>query len=247
MLTEERQQRILTELDRCGVVKLRDLVTLLDASESTVRRDLAELEEAGRLRRVHGGAQRRGLADEPGVSEKAFAHAAAKAAIAQVASTYVKAGMQVFLDAGTSTAQVIPLLTGRDVTVVTSGVDNAKLLADTGLTAIMLGGRIKPTTLAIVGAEAVTTLQRYRFDLAILGTNGIDENGATTPDPEEAATKRLAIARADHALILADASKFGQRSFAQFAELPQAQLITESIAALPAQYRPLPNLKEAQP
>lgn len=246
MLTEQRQQKIMTALDRTGVVQLRDLVKSLAASESTVRRDLADLEAAGRLQRIHGGAQRRGLADEPRVADKAQTNAGAKTRIAAAAQAWLHPGMQVFIDAGTTTGLMAPLMP-RDVTVVTNGVDNAKLLADAGVSTVLLGGRIKPATLAVVGGDAVQDLARYRFDLAFLGTNGIDQTaGFTTPDPEEAAIKRQAMSQSATTIVLADASKFGVVSFAQFAALAQPVILTADRHELPVAYQSLANLQEAK-
>ena len=58
MLTEERRQKILDLLEQQKIVKSQDLVNLLNASESTIRRDLQELENGGFLERVHGGAKK---------------------------------------------------------------------------------------------------------------------------------------------------------------------------------------------
>lgn len=80
MLTEERQRFILEQLEQTPVVKLKDLMTALGASESTIRRDLGELEDAGKLRRIHGGAERLAKTQsEPSVQEKATQHLMAKA------------------------------------------------------------------------------------------------------------------------------------------------------------------------
>ena len=150
MLTEERKRRILTELDHDGVVQLRNLTTMLNASESTVRRDLGELENEGLLRRVHGGAERTGsLTAEAGVQEKSTVNTASKLAIARAAVKLIDDDAMIFLDAGTSTAAMIPLLRGKNVTVVTIGVDNASMLADYGIKTILLGGMVKPLTKAV--------------------------------------------------------------------------------------------------
>lgn len=247
MLTEERKQRILTAVDRNGTVQIRELIDQLDASESTVRRDLGELAKEGLLRRVHGGAQKlSSLRDEASVHDKATANTSAKVAIAQAAATFIQEGDLIFLDAGTTAAQMIPLLRGRDVTVVTTGVDNASLLADYEIKAIMLGGTIKPLTKAIIGAQAVQQLAQYRFNLAFVGANSIQRDaGCTTPDPEEAATKRVALGQAKDGYILADHTKFGNVSFAQIAPLTACTIITDDRSQLSTDFTTLANIKEA--
>lgn len=237
----------MTDIDQQGVVQIRELINQLDASESTIRRDLSELAREGLVRRVHGGAQKvSSLRDEPGVQEKATAHTTAKSAIARTAAAEVNDGDLIFLDAGTTTAQMVPLLQDRDVTVVTTGVDNASLLADYGIKTIMIGGTLKTLTKAMIGAEAAQQLAQYRFDSAFVGANGIHvDYGCTTPDPEEAATKRVALGQAAQTFILADASKFGGVSFAQIAPLTSTCIITDDFSAIDAEFKQFDNLKEA--
>lgn len=248
MLTEERKRKIMTELDRFGVVQLRKLTEQLDASESTIRRDLGEMEKEGLLRRVHGGAEKAAsLTAEAGVQEKATVHTAAKMAIASEAAALIQDDALVFLDAGTTTGAMIPLLRGKNITVVTPGVDNASLLADYGVKTILLGGSVKPLTKAVIGAEAVRSLGQYRFNLAFLGANAVHAKyGATTPDPEEAATKRVAAQQSAQAIVLADTSKFGAVSFAQVLPLQDALIITDDLSQLDESFAGCLNIKEAK-
>lgn len=247
MLTEERKHKIMTELDRFGVVQLRQLTEQLDASESTIRRDLGELEKAGLLRRIHGGAEKiASLTAEAGVQEKATIHTAAKMAIAQKAVALVQDDSLLFLDAGTTTGAMIPLLRNKAITVVTPGVDNASQLADYGIKTILLGGSVKPLTKAVIGAEAVRSLSQYRFNYAFLGANAVHlDYGATTPDPEEAATKRVAAQQSAQTIILADSSKFGAVSFAQILPFQDATFITDDLSQLDDTFADCANLKEA--
>ncbi|WP_461213132.1 DeoR/GlpR family DNA-binding transcription regulator [Lacticaseibacillus sp. GG6-2] len=249
MLTEERQRYILNQLQATPVVKLKDLMQALNASESTIRRDLGELEEAGKLRRIHGGAERLATAPiEASVHEKAAQNLAAKRQIAQAAAAMVPAHACVFLDAGTTTAQMIPLLANRDITVVTTGVDNASALADANIDAYILGGKIKSATKATVGAETVNSLQQRHFDFAFLGTNGIQPKfGLTTPDAEEAIVKQTAIDQAHQTVVLADPSKFGTVSNAVFAAITQVTILTTDIGSLSPVYAGYPNIQEVQP
>ncbi|WP_338034766.1 DeoR/GlpR family DNA-binding transcription regulator [Lacticaseibacillus kribbianus] len=246
MLTEERQRFIKDCLTKQAVVKSKELMAAMNASESTIRRDLAELEAAGALRRIHGGAER--LAEnvvEASVQEKATQALIEKRLIAQAAVALIAPHSTIFLDAGTTTAQLIPLLPPLDVTVVTSGVDNASQLADFGVSALMPGGRIKAATKATVGAGTVAALADMHFDLAFLGTNGVHPKyGLTTPDAEEAKVKQTAIAQAKATVILADPAKFGQVSFAKFAKITDNQILTTKLSALAPYYSDYVNIKE---
>lgn len=249
MLTEERQRYILAQLHQQPVVKLKDLITALDASESTIRRDLADLEQTGKLRRIHGGAERLATsASEQSVAEKAAQFLDEKQAIAQAAVQLITPHSTVFLDAGTTTAQMIPLLAPLHVTVATTGVDNASQLADAQIDAVMFGGRIKSATKAAVGAATVDALRQRHFDFAFIGTNGIHPTaGLTTPDEEEAIVKRTAMVQAREPFVLADPSKFGQISYAEIAPLEAATILTTHIGESTDTYHQFSNIKEVHP
>lgn len=243
MLTEERKQKILALLEEDGIVKLHPLIALLDTSESTVRRDLQELEDAGLLERIHGGAKKlTALGFEPKMQDKEQLHASEKKMIARYAASLVKEGDVIYLDAGSSTLALIgELPQNLKIKVVTNSVKHAARLIDAQIETIIIGGTIKLSTNATFGSDSLQQLGQYQFNRAFLGTNGIDLTaGLTTPDPEEAILKRTAIENSGAAYVLADHTKFGQKSFVKVAPLGSTTIITdfcpaEELAAYQAQ------------
>lgn len=232
VLTEERHQFILTQLKQHDIIKLHDLISAANASESTVRRDLQLMEEAGLLIRVHGGAKRvTALQTELAVSEKSNQSVTEKETLAKLAVSCLTAQDVIYLDAGTTTLAMIPFLqTSANLTVVTNGVNHASLLADYDIRCFLLGGRLKNVTKAIVGADSIATLKQYRFNKVFLGANGVHLHyGFTTPDPDEAAIKRTAMEQAEMTIVLADHTKFGQVSFTKFGDLTQATIVTDHL------------------
>lgn len=230
VLTEERQAKILAQLARDGVIKLQDLVKDLDSSTSTIRRDLQELEDHGKLVRVHGGAKAIStLQSEPGVVEKSTKNVHAKRQIAKLAVQQIRAGEVVYLDAGTSTEAMIPFMSNLDtVLVVTNGVQLASELADINVKTYLVGGELKNTTKAIIGADVVETIKKFRFNRVFMGVNGVHPKfGITTPDPNEAAVKRAVLAQSEVSYFLADASKLNEVSFAKVADLEAGVLLTD--------------------
>jgi DeoR family fructose operon transcriptional repressor len=229
VLTEERYSFILEELKKQKVVKLAQLNQQLDASESTIRRDLEAMEQQGLLTRIHGGAKLNlRLDEELSLHEKSVKNVQQKEQIAQFAASLVERGDVIYLDAGTTTQLMIPHLQGKEAIVVTNSVHAAVQLADLDIHTIILGGRIKLSTKAILGSAAATELKRYYFNKAFLGMNAAhEEAGYTTPDPEEAALKRLAIEQAQPAYVLLDTGQLGQVTFAKVADLSEATMITE--------------------
>ncbi|WP_412990110.1 DeoR/GlpR family DNA-binding transcription regulator [Pediococcus siamensis] len=230
MLTEERQQLILMQLKTNGIVKLQDLVQTLNCSISTVRRDLQELEDQGKLVRVHGGARTvTTLQTEPDVLEKSSKNVQGKRKIAQKAVQQIQSDEVIYLDAGTSTEAMIPFMAQlTSVLVVTNGVQLASQLADINIKTYLVGGELKNTTKAIIGADVVETIKNFRFNRVFMGINGVHpEFGFTTPDPNEAAIKRAVLHQSEINYFLADTSKLNEVSFAKVADLDEGILITD--------------------
>lgn len=230
MLTAKRRKVILDLLEKEETVGLQRLMSELNASESTVRRDLSLLEDEGLLIRIHGGAKRISIVDvESTVQEKMLHAPKEKELIGRYAGYFVQKSEVIFLDAGTTTSYMIPYLENKKITVVTNGVYQANLLSEYGIHTILLGGTLKNGTRAIIGPSAVQQLQQYRFDKAFLGMNGVDlQYGYTTPDEEEAVIKRLALQNSTQTYILADDSKLTKVSFCKVAPISDAILITNA-------------------
>lgn len=210
-------------------IALEDLMQLLDSSESTVRRDLGELEQEGRLHRVHGGAELfHSLQEELSNQEKSVKNSQIKQALAQKASRFIYDNDVIFIDAGTTTEFLLPFLQGKNVTVVTNSIHHATRLVDLSIKTIIIGGYVKQTTDASIGSVALEQIRQMNFDKAFLGMNGVDEAYLTTPDMEEAVIKKAVIANAKVSYILVDGTKIGQVSFVKVAAIDQVTIITEA-------------------
>jgi DeoR family fructose operon transcriptional repressor len=237
MLTTERHKLILELVKEKQSIKIQELVELTAASESTIRRDLTELEELQKLERVFGGARKiEPNMPEPSILDKAAKNLKEKQLIARYAASLVKSGDSIFLDAGTTTSQMIPLLKEKNVTVVTNGLSHLEALMEQGITSYLTGGFIKSRTGALVGPQTIQSLENYRFDKSFLGVNGIHlDNGFTTPDPEEAAVKRRACELSKSCYVLADQSKYGKVSFAHIMDLHCSSLIIDELPMVAVQ------------
>ncbi|GFH40410.1 DeoR/GlpR family DNA-binding transcription regulator [Lactococcus insecticola] len=230
MLKNERKQKILTLVNQKGYVDLETLSQALDSSESTVRRHLTELDEAHKLKRVHGGAESLAtMTHEENVAEKSIKNVQEKREIAQRAAEKVLDDDVIFMDAGTTVAMMTAFLGDRrNLTVVTNSVHTAAALLDKQIKTIIIGGAVKSATDAVTGNVAVQQLMSFNFSKAFVGCNGISaEVGITTPDEEEATIKRLVCKQSREKFILADSSKFDKIYFAKFAEYDDVTIITE--------------------
>lgn len=234
MLTEERQNQILKYLDEQKAVTVMELTELLDASESTIRRDLNSLHKQGKLVKVHGGATKKGhtvAAVEYDMTTKSSLYQEEKRRIAKYAASLIETNDFVFIDAG-STTELMTEYIETPAEFVTNGIMHARKLAMKGFRVHLIGGEYKFSTEAIVGIEALSGMQSFHFTKAFLGVNGISiEGGFTTPDTREAVIKSEAVKRAYEAYVLGDGSKFDMDSSVTFASLKDAQIITDKIPA----------------
>ena len=224
MLAEERFSLIMEQLNRKRTVTVQELCEALNTSESTIRRDLTELDRLGKLNKVHGGAtlpDSRFLADEPTMEAKESQAVEQKRSIAQAAAELINADDFVFIDAGSTTLELVRALAedALKASYVTNGVAHARALARKGCRVYLPGGLLRPETEAIVGAPTVTSLQRYNFTKAL-------DAGFTTPDPEEAAVKAAAVHRARETWFLVDDAKFSRIYPAVIADLQGGAILT---------------------
>jgi DeoR family fructose operon transcriptional repressor len=228
MLTPERHRLILDLLKEQEIVKIQDLTEMTDSSESTIRRDLIQLEQSKFLKRVHGGAARlQGKLSEPSIGEKSSKNLQGKTKIAEAAAALVEDGDCIYLDAGTTVYQMIPYLNQKDIVVVTNGLHHLDALLENDMKTYLVGGEIKSRTRAMIGRGALISLESYRFDKCFMGVNGIHTTyGYTTPDPEEALIKQTAIRLSREAYVLADESKFNEIAFAKIVDLKEATIVT---------------------
>ena len=220
----------------------------LDASESTVRRDLNTMDDNGLLTKVHGGAvaKRPSISthDENVKSRKAL-NAGEKADIAKYAAALIKPEDFVYLDAGTTTERMIEYIQTTKAVFVTNAISHAKLLSEKGCRVYILGGEFKSQTEAIVGDEAIESLQKYNFTKGFWGTNGVHQKlGFSTPDVKEAKVKEVAMEHCAKRYVLCDSSKFSQISCVKFGEFAKTCIITTQI--LDESYRQCDNIIEVK-
>ena len=245
MLAKLRMNVILAELEKAPSVSVAHLCRVTGASGATIRRDLTELNRQGKLDKVYGGAlpiQATFQSEEPHMEVKRQLHTQEKIRIAQYAASLITDGDVVYLDAGSTVMYMVDYIQAH-ATFVTNSVECVQQLPLRGLRAYVLGGVLKPGTLAIIGGEAIEGLKRYNFTKAFLGINGIASGaGFTTPDPEEAMVKATAAAQSRETWVLADSSKFDVITAAKVLPLKEAGIITDRLDD--KKYLEYTNIKE---
>lgn len=239
MNATERQQRILELLDSRGRLSITELSTRFSVSDMTIRRDLAQLEDEGLLRRTHGGAARTQSGNfEPPFAMRARLNADMKKAIAGSVAAALSDGETVILDGGTTGVAIAEEIVGRNLTVCALNTRVAEVLVTSPATRVMLpGGVIRHGEQSIVGPAAERTLADYRFDTYVMTVSAIDITaGFTEWNEDDAAIKRAALASATRCVVACDSTKFGQTAFARIAGVDAADQI-HTDANLPADLR----------
>ena len=231
MFAGQRQDEIIRLVDKHGSITLKQLVDELGASESTIRRDLSELDQKGLLRKVFGGAiaagSRRNI-EEAGVARRLEISAEEKQRIGKYAAGLIEPNDFVFIDAGTTTGSMIPFITETSAIYVTNAVSHALELIRRGFRTFLIGGELRATTEAVIGSSACEELHSYNFTKCFMGTNGVDlEAGFTTPDIGEALVKRSAIRNSREAFVLCTTEKFYVITPVRFADFGAARIITD--------------------
>ncbi|MNJ50381.1 Glucitol operon repressor [compost metagenome] len=225
LFEEERKREIAQYVQRQGRALVPELAEQFKVSESTVRRDLRDLEEAKQLRRTHGGAVAVEQDNaEPTFVEKEDRYRSQKEEIARSAAAFIEEGDTIFLDSGTTTYYLAQHLKDfQELTVVTNSNMVAEVLRPAKHIQILLtGGTLRHETQAMVGPLANRSIEAIRVNKLFLATNGVDTDaGLTTPNLTEAETKRCMIHAAKQIILVADHSKFGQISFAKVADLSE--------------------------
>jgi DeoR family transcriptional regulator, fructose operon transcriptional repressor len=225
MLAKERRDRLLELVRVRSFASLPELAEHLDVSESTVRRDLEQLESEGAARRIHGGALYTGIspkvphfdANQPVQWEK-------KKAIAAAAVTLIEDGDAILLDGGSTTYEVARLLVGRPLHVVTNSLPVANLFAsDSNSDLILIGGNICPRTGVARGPYTDRMLSTVRVRKTIFSVAGIHEEGFFNNDLLLVETERAMMQAANEVIVVADSTKFGRQSLTHLCPLQAVQ------------------------
>ena len=236
----ERQLLILRRLKVGAAISVAELCKTCETSEMTIRRDLAEMDRAGLVRRVHGGAMLPdGRASEPPLVLRAAQDQAVKAALAARALEFVHDGDCIALDVGTTVLALAALLdTRRGLTVITASLPIAQEVIKAGMHGrshrlIVTGGEARPGELSMVGDLAQRAYRELHVDKAFVGIGGVSlEDGLTEYNLEDALVKRELLHSANQVYLLADSSKFGRTTFASVGRIDQVSaFITDSMVA----------------
>ncbi|GGJ91348.1 DeoR family regulatory proteins [Lentibacillus kapialis] len=214
----KRRDIILKAVQEEGKVEINEMSDELKVSAMTIRRDLVQLEEDGKLIRTHGGAVLpKPLITETPFSTKQSRQTEQKKLIAKKTLPLIKAGHTIILDSGTTTLELARLLVTRDdITVITNDIKIAAELSDSQLKVFVTGGELQNNIGALYGPQTHQFLKNIHVDMFFLGAHALDlKAGITSPTFEKSLMKQLMIEAAEATWLVADSSKFEQKAFSK--------------------------------
>lgn len=234
MLALQRQREILKMAERDGAVRVTDLAQRFSVTEETIRRDLTMMENAGRLKRSHGGAvlaqsERREMPHR----QREIICRDEKIAIAREAVKRVNEGDTILMDASTSVLFMAHELPDRPLTVVTNSVLVVLALAEREhIRLLSVGGSFSPVSMSFLGPLAEKSFQEYHVNKLFFSCRGVDvQRGLSDPGEATAQLKQQMMKIADERILLADHGKFGVRALAVIAGLDTlSEIITDAEA-----------------
>jgi DeoR/GlpR family transcriptional regulator of sugar metabolism len=241
ILPEQRRMLIRQMIQQDGAVNTEELAVRFDVSYMTIWRDIALLEEEGKIQRTRGGAIRieTEASPEPAYFSKQRVRSREKEAIARYAAQeLVRDGEILILEAGTTVAAMIKYLTQSNLTLVTNGVQTIgeAMSRLSSMTVMNCGGILRETSHTFVGPQAERFFENLNAHTLFLGATGLSlPEGITDPNPLEIQIKRAMAASAAHIVLLIDSSKFGLRSLLPIISLTAVdEIVTDDQA--PADY-----------
>lgn len=231
MLIRDRHDRILQLINQNTRLSFSELTNILNISESTLRRDLNELNEKGLIKIVRGGAESvsallgRG---EERLDKRYNLYSQEKDRVARYAASLIKENDLVFIDSGSTTEKMCEYIKERNATYVTIGLKQALLLSNQGLNVCIAPGKIKQLIAALQGGHTLNFLTQFNFSIGFFGALGVSLNGGvSTPDGEDAVIKAAVIKRTRQIYILTDHSKIGVDTSVKFSDLRHINIITD--------------------
>ncbi|MBS3762939.1 MAG: DeoR/GlpR transcriptional regulator [Planctomycetes bacterium] len=236
MTAARRKQRILEMTGQGQECSVHELADQFDVSEMTVRRDLADLADQGRIVRTHGGAApASGVMFEFRFLNRVHENRSEKDEIARVAGEMVNDGDTVILDSGTTTLILSETLRAKkNLSIVTTSLPVAsKLQYCDNIDVVLLGGRLRHDVPDLMGALTLRNLQEVRADTAFIGADAIDEDGVVYNKSIELAHLLQTMSEAaEQVYIVADSSKLHGTALAKIGTLTEwSGLITDNSAS----------------
>ena len=214
MYFRERHNKILDILEKRSSASVHYLAQALYVSEPTIRRDLAALQEQGKIRRTFGGAVLSDMINkEVPFALREHENRRAKDAIARMALQQIRDGQIIFLDASSTVSYLTPYLASfSDLTVITNSPKTSLKLEDLKIRSLSTGGLLLENSIAFVGAHAENFVRNFNADIFFFSCRGITEDGQLTDSSlAESQLRRIMMQHAKKKIFLCTSNKVGRQ------------------------------------
>ena len=222
MLKKERLMMLLDMVNQNSIMTVNDLIGKLGVSDMTIRRDLDELADSGKLVRIHGGAQSVASSDATELShiEKKELHLEQQEQIAQRAAKMINAGDTIYIGPGTTQELIVHYVDDiADLRVVTNSLPVFECWQNKNVDLILVGGNFRERSGAFIGGLASDTLRDLKFNKSFVGVNGLHNESMMTANTEEGSSQAIAVNNSLTKIVLADRFKINRDDFYQFYNL----------------------------
>jgi DeoR family transcriptional regulator, fructose operon transcriptional repressor len=235
MQAEVRQHRIEEYLQKVEFASLEELAKQVEASVSTVRRDLSALEAGGLIRRTHGGARLANpRSDEFTFSARDTHQLGEKDAIGRACAELIASNQSVIIDAGTTVYHVARNLENKTLQIITNSLPVANHFASSQRVEVVVsGGVIYPRLGVLVGPLAVEAFSKIHADVAIMSAGGVTPQGITNSHGLLIEIQRAMIAAAQKVIFCFDHSKLGRQSVSALCDLSSVDVLVTDSGAPP--------------
>jgi DeoR family fructose operon transcriptional repressor len=227
----ERQLNLIKLVEELGTIRVSEMSKRFEVTEETIRRDFEKLEKEGFLTRIHGGAISNKKTDnEIPVLKRQEVNIEEKQAIACKAASMVEDGDIIALDASTTALQMTKFLNDKDITVITNSIGVMLELSKVpSITVITIGGYLLKDSMSFVGASTEKVIEDYHVDKFFFSCIGFDvKRGISEVNEQQGQIKKRLLAISAELFLLADHSKYGQKSLIKLTSLNKINyLITD--------------------
>lgn len=231
MLNIERNNKIIQLINERQSVSVNELIEIIGVSGVTIRKILNDLDKKGLIRRTRGGAISLHVPIiEATEKEKERKNIKEKKEIASVAYDIISDHDTIFLDAGSTTLEIVRCIKNgnkRNITVVTNAINIAnELMICPDIEVIVAGGLLRHNIMSCVGGFTENILENLNFDKVFIGANSVSSfAGVTTPNLLEAQVKRTTLKHSKKNILVCDSSKFGLTSMCKICMLDELDMV----------------------
>lgn len=219
MLKDIRHQQILALLDMYDTIKISELFEKLDVTEMTIWRDLKELEQNGKLKRIHGGAKCIAPKMTPIKihTDRQMMNQDKKMIIAKKAASLIKDDDVIFISSSTTNELIYENITAKNVRIITNSIVVFRQYSNNhNYETLLIGGKLNNIRSSFLGTIANDIVNGMRFSKAFMGTNGISNNNCSASNDEEGEFYRIVLNNSSEKYVVADSTKFNTDAFYRY-------------------------------